>query len=197
MLPDRFVLKTNHGSGNNYVVRDKRRFLQSGEKIIAKAMFDFWMQMDYGFDDGFELHYSLIEPLIFAEKYMDAFENSGKEYRFLCFAGKPMYCKVKTVLSSEDSQRNIYDLDWNMLDVEFGHKMSEKEPRPEQFEEMIEIARLLCKGFHFVRVDLNVIGKDIYFGEMTFTSASGYTKIIPESFDYELGELIKLPQMHQ
>ena len=54
---------------------------------------------------------------------------------------------------------------------------------------MVDIAGKLCKGFEHVRVDLyNVDGK-IYFGEMTFTSASGYEKIIPEKYDLILGNM--------
>lgn len=58
---------------------------------------------------------------------------------------------------------------------------------------MIQLATKLSKGFAFVRVDFDCVDNKIYFGELTFTSGSGFTKIIPESFNLELGSYIKLP----
>ena len=37
------------------------------------------------------------------------------------------------------------------------------------------------------------IGRKIYFGEMTFTSAGGYDDEIPNDLDVEMGEKMNLP----
>lgn len=67
--------------------------------------------------------------------------------------------------------------------------------KPENFEEMIKIAKVLCEGIPHVRVDLyNVDGK-IYFGEMTFTSGSGFQLIYPESENKRLGDLWKIKKV--
>ena len=59
---------------------------------------------------------------------------------------------------------------------------------------MIEFARKLSKDFALVRVDFyNVDGK-IYFGEMTFTSASGVDVFKPAEYDLKLGEMLELPK---
>ena len=81
--------------------------------------------------------------------------------------------------------------DWNKIDVIFGIGQciqSELEEKPDDFNEMIEMARKLSKGFPFVRVDLNHMSDKILFGELTFTGSSGFMKIEPEEFDYKLGE---------
>ena len=57
---------------------------------------------------------------------------------------------------------------------------------------MKDLVGRLCKGFHFVRIDLNYSGGQIYFGEMTFTSGSGFVRIKPKEFDDKLGELIHI-----
>ena len=57
---------------------------------------------------------------------------------------------------------------------------------------MKDLVATLCKGFHFVRVDFNYSGGRIYFGEMTFTSGSGFVRILPKEFDYKLGGLIHI-----
>ena len=54
---------------------------------------------------------------------------------------------------------------------------------------MKRIAEELCKGFEHVRVDLYLIDKKIYFGEMTFTNGNGFEKIIPDEYNYKLGAL--------
>jgi hypothetical protein len=52
---------------------------------------------------------------------------------------------------------------------------------------------LLSKGFAVVRVDFYEHDGNLYFGEMTFTSASGFEKVEPDGFAIELGNMIKLP----
>ena len=57
---------------------------------------------------------------------------------------------------------------------------------------MIDIARILSKDFKFVRVDLHNIDGKIYFGEMTFTPASGYMKFSKPKYDRILGDMLNL-----
>ncbi|WMC92271.1 ATP-grasp fold amidoligase family protein [Kineothrix sp. MB12-C1] len=91
-------------------------------------------------------------------------------------------------------KRNVYNMNWELQNWNqrgYGNtKFTIK--RPENFEQMIDIARRLAGGFSHVRVDLyNVEGK-IYFGEMTFTNGSGFEEIVPASADLMLGHLWKL-----
>ncbi len=89
-----------------------------------------------------------------------------------------------------DHCRNIYDLDWNLQPwTQAFPNFKGKVEKPLNFEEMVRIAGVLCKGFSHVRVDLyNVDGK-IYFGEMTFSSGGGHEKIIPSEYDEILGDM--------
>ena len=52
----------------------------------------------------------------------------------------------------------------------------------------------MSKDFPFVRVDFYENDNKLYFGEMTFTSASGTHIFTPEDFDLKLGNLIHLPE---
>ena len=65
-LPDRFVLKANHGSGWNIIVKDKAQF----DREAAKEKFDTWMETNFAFCNGLELQYLNIPPKIIAEQYM-------------------------------------------------------------------------------------------------------------------------------
>lgn len=195
LLPNQFVIKTNHGSGNVVIVKDKEEFLHSSRYRIVKNYLEKWMQMDYGYDDGFELHYSKIEPYIFVEEYVPALSDVIKEYRFMCFEGTPRYITVKISDVDGKKYRNVYDTDWNFLtNIQWGPTHTIEDPYPEALPEMLDIARKLASGFHFVRVDLNYVpGVGIFFGEMTFTSGSGFTKIEPYSFCAKLGDFISVP----
>lgn len=88
----------------------------------------------------------------------------------------------------------ILDMEYNVMPY-----MREKiEPvinlpqKPDNFEEMKDIARILSKDFPYVRVDLYNIQGKILFGEMTFFPESGYYRFIPDDFDYILGKKFSL-----
>ena len=184
-LPNSFVLKTNHGSGTNIIVKDKTEL----DRKTAKTLINGWMKTDFGYSHGFELHYSEIIRKIYAEKYINVINNDLEDYKFLCFNGKAYYCWVD-VDRNGDHRRNVYDMEWVLQPWGQAKKNTTKNlPKPENFDLMIELAEKLATGFSHVRVDLyNVDGK-IYFGEMTFTNGSGYDLITPREYDYELGKL--------
>ena len=88
----------------------------------------------------------------------------------------------------------VYDANWNKVDVQIGKSSAEAEyKKPEKFDEMMHIARVLSKDFPAARIDLYLIDGKIYFGEITFFPWSGYMDFTPDSFDYELGEKFILP----
>lgn len=195
-LPERFVLKANHGSGCNCIVTDKKKFLHSGEYHIARARFNAWLRMDYGYDDAFELHYSLIKDrCILAEKYIDPKEEPMLEYRFYCFDGEPEYIATKKYDDEGHPCEDLYDTQWNKINAILGHgnPHNTREEKPDELGEMLDMSRKLSKGFKFVRVDMNLTPEHIYFGENTFTDGSGLYEIIPKEFDYEMGKKLILP----
>lgn len=55
-------------------------------------------------------------------------------------------------------------------------------------KEIIEICDKLSEDFNYVRVDLYIFKDKIYFGELTFTSGSGFAKFKPEEKDVLWGE---------
>lgn len=191
-LPEQFVLKTNHGSGDAIIVRNKKN-ISLAKKIEMKRKIQDALRQDYG-ARFCEWHYSKIKPCIIAEQYIESGETDLQDYKFLCFDGKPYFCWVD-VGRYTDHKRNVYDLDWklqnwNQRDYDITNSELNK---PQNFEKMVEIARILSQGFSHVRVDLYNVGGKIYFGEMTFTNGSGFEKISPYSADLMLGELWKLP----
>lgn len=191
-LPSRFVLKCVHGSGMNIIVRDKSKMnIKDAERKI-----NFWMKDYYGIGPMQEWHYRDIPHRIIAEQYMENMAGDLYDYKFYCFNGEPKYVQIIKGRST-DSQMGFYDLQWNDAGFTYKHfgEMKQKPEKPRQFDDAVIIAGKLCEGFPFVRVDLYLVGdKDIYFGEMTFTPASGVRHWVPQDADRKLGDLLKLPE---
>lgn len=192
VLPDSFVLKTNHASGWNIVVKDKATL----DIRKAKKAFDRWMSHDYAFWAEFEPHYSGIKPKILIEKYLEDSQGELNDYKFLCFNGKPEFVWVDYERFT-NHKRNVYDMHWNIQPwSQFTYPRYEPEggvPVPDGFDEMVDVAKALCAGFIHVRVDLYNVDGVIYFGEMTFTNGSGFEQLHPFSYEVEIGKLIELP----
>lgn len=189
-LPNQFVLKANHGSGWNIIVKDKTKL----DKKMAKKKFDEWLDRNYAFVSGLELHYLNIQPKIIAEKYIANLDGDIYDYRIFCFNGKPKYIWLDKGSGTSYHKRNIYDLNWKLQNYRVTYpNFSEKIEKPKVLSEMLKCAEELAKGFIFVRVDFYYINTHVYFGEMTFTSQSGTGKWEDENENLHYGKLIKLP----
>lgn len=193
-LPDRFVLKTNHGSGGVIICRDKAAL----DKTVAKNALEKSLRENY-FWVGREYPYKNVQPLIIAEKFMeDGNGNPPVDYKFFCFDGEP---KVLFYASERFNSQGIppkfdyYDMNLNHLPVRSkGHDNATGALQwfPE-FEPMKDIARKLSRGFPHVRVDLYLVDGNIYFGEMTFHHDGGLVPFEPETWDKTFGDMIHLP----
>lgn len=191
-LPDKFVMKCNHGSGWNIIVPDKSKLdLQD-----AKSKIDRWMNDNYAFKAGCELHYRDIQPKIVIEEFLDEISNNIYDYRFFCCNGKVEQIWIDVFSGTPEHKRKIYDKNWNELNIIVKWPRLETSlPRPKNLEKMIELSEKMSKEFSLVRVDFYDINDKIYFGEMTFTSMSGIGKFEPEIEDLKLGQKIKLPKL--
>lgn len=190
LLPDQFVLKTNHGTGTNLIVKDKKKLNYKQ----AKRCFDDWMNMDFAFVNNYQMHYSEINRKIIAEKYLETDRGELQDYKFLCFDGNPVFCWVDLGRYSNHT-RTVFDMNWQLQPWTQANYGISKEPipKPKNFNKMKEIATILSAGFSHVRVDLYNVNGQIYFGEMTFTNGSGFDPIVPSQYDLVLGKLWNLP----
>lgn len=194
-LPASFVLKTNNASGTNLIVHSKKELNIS----YARRLFNYWLEKPFGLLSGLELQYCNIKPRIIAEKNM--LSGGGEDlpdYKFFCFDGK-VYCSYTTIDFAKDHSQGklaFFDREYQLMPVSRADYLTpyrKQLKKPDNYQTMVEIAEKLSRGFSHVRVDLYNIDGKIYFGEMTFTTHSGYMKFNPDSFDYELGDLWKLP----
>ncbi len=196
LLPDQFVLKANHGSGMNIIVRDKKTFdiENAREKINA------WLNWDFG-SLFYELHYNNIKKKIIAEKFMTDGKNLDLvDYKFLCFDGKPVYCQYLTNRSVHLTL-DYLDLNWNHVNIERSDHPNSEHPekisKPKNFKLMKKLAAELCKSFVHVRVDFYEVNGTVYFGEMTFTPGAGIFSYNSKGTDEYLSSLITLPAPYE
>ncbi|MDR1326836.1 MAG: glycosyltransferase, partial [Heliobacteriaceae bacterium] len=188
-LPEKFVLKANHGCAWNVIVKDKSNF----NKAAAKKKFDKWMKRNYAYKAGLELQYKDIPPKIIAEQYITDKNGELNDYKVLCFNGEPKFIWIDMGRFKKRTE-NIYDIDWNLQPFLLTYENSkEPVPPPQNLAKMIEFARKLSKDFAMVRVDFYDVDGKLYFGEMTFTSASGVDKFKPAEYDLKLGQMLELP----
>lgn len=190
-LPNSFVIKTNSGSGDAIIIKDKSALTRKDIRRI-KAKMGYQMYFNYAWL-AYEMHYAEIVPKVIVEKFIESGEEDLPDYKFLCFNGEPIYCWVDKG-RFHNHKRNVYDLEWNLQSwnqKSYGNYEGIIE-KPQNFEKMVEIASILSEGYGHVRVDLYDVNGKIYFGEMTFTNGSGFEPIIPYESDLDLGKLWNL-----
>lgn len=195
-LPDRFFIKTTHGSGTNIIYdRNKPFDYKKYRKIFKKSL-----KTNY-FDVHREWGYKNIEPKIICEKILvEKGKVSPMDYKLFCFNGKVEFVTVTLSCSHEDGshrdtvEKNFYDRNFNYIDVRFSDDNFDPRlvEKPKNLDKMIEIAERLSKPFPEVRVDMYNIDGKIYFSEMTFYHNGGYNESTPKDFVEKMGDMIKI-----
>ena len=170
VLPERFVIKCNHGSGMNVIVRDKSAMNEQDVKNKLRQ----WMNVDFAFKEGFESHYHWINRKVFAEEFIEVDgQKDISDYKFLCFNGRPEYMQIISERNGSGRRCNYYDLNQQKVRTlwrkDFRPNYDTDDIMPTQFDKMLEYAKKLSKEFKFVRVDFYEVNGRIYLGEMTFT----------------------------
>lgn len=191
-LPDRFVLKCNHGWNNNIVVTDKHSFDLHNAKIRLQE----WLAKPFGFQTA-EFHYIPIKRRCYAEMYI---ENRGKkrpvDYKISCFNGMP---KILQIMNNRDETGyyiNYYDMDFKLLDIspigKEANNPDAHDTKPIHFEQMINYAKQLSKGFKYVRVDFYETPERLYLGELTFTPTAFTCRYTKPQTEYTIGNMLDL-----
>lgn len=166
-LPNKFVLKYNHGSSMNIICNNKSNFNIND----AKKLLNQWKNINYGLK-GFEYQYLNVKRKFFVEKYLS---DDIKDYKIYCFNGEPKFIRVQKNLSDNSGKiNNYYNLDWTLNEIEtnlphYFRKPEIKFKKPKNLKLMLQYAKKLSKEFAFVRVDLYEIEDIVYLGELTFT----------------------------
>lgn len=190
-LPDRFVIKCTHDSGSVMVVRDKQGFdWENAKKQLAERLRRnyYWAEREYG--------YKNVKPRILAEAYLDSGGEAGAiDYKFYCFHGEPKFLYLSQGLEDHATAKiSFVNMDWTKMEMHRSdfEEFKELPKKPEAFDKMVELAKILSEKFPFVRTDFYENNGKVYFGEMTFYPGGGLTAFSPEEWDRHLGDWIDL-----
>lgn len=188
-LPNQFVLKCNHDSKSVRVCKDKKAFDFEEAKIFLEPR----LKVN-GYWYGREWPYRNVVPGIFAEKYMeDATVKELRDYKIYTFNGKAKFCMINTDRGT-DTRADYFDESYNWMNFTWGYPHADVKPeKPVNYEKMFQLAENLAEGTATLRVDFYEVNGQVYFGELTFFDASGFDKIIPDSYDLKFGEWVNLP----
>lgn len=190
-LPTSFVLKCTHDSGSVVLVRDKNHW----DKEAAKKLLERGLSRNY-YWSGREWPYKNVKPRILAEEMVDM---NPVDYKWICMKGEPEVLCMCMDRQKGDLTFNYYDMNFNLLPFEWVHPNIKTGgvKRPENFDEMKELAQKLSKDIPEVRVDFYDINGQVYFGELTFYHQSGFAPFSPEEWDLKLGQLLDLTDIER
>lgn len=187
-LPDQFILKATHGSGWVIICRSKADLnIAEVKRKLAK-----WLKTNY-YWFGREWAYKHIKPRIVCETLLqDEKGNCPEDYKIYCFHGEPALLHI-TYDRFLDPKTDFYDMNWTKIPLATCYPNSSLEPaRPDNFDDLKDIARKLSADLPFARIDLYNVDNKVYFGEITLYPVNGFMEFDPPSYDLELGQRLNL-----
>lgn len=189
-LPNKFVLKCNHGCAYNIVCNDKTEF----DRKKAKKQLNTWLKEDFG-AFNIEPHYSNIKKhKITCEEFLG---DNLVDYKFFCFNGIPKFIYVSSdLIHDRQAKIGFFNIEGSKINLKRDDYASiEKIELPSFYNEILEMASKLCKDFPFVRVDFFVTKNKYYFAELTFTPSACMMPFNPKEMDLEWGEMLNIKNL--
>ena len=196
LLPQSFVLKTNHDCGGVVLVQDKDEFLNN-KKVFQESMDKLRKHLNTNYyTKTREWHYDSIEPRVFVEEMLCEVKG-GKiiipnDYKFHCFGDKIF---SETIIDRGiDTRCTFFDENWNPIKVKITYDFAQKPiEKPKVLPLMLEISRKFSKDLGYLRCDFYLQNNEIlHIGELTFTPGGGTLPISPREYDKKLGDLWKI-----
>jgi len=185
-LPQKFVIKANHGCDFNILIKDKNKINQRQIEQQLKKLLDSNFCRDTFL--GISWGYRNIKPHIIIEELL---QENGKDlidYKFWCFFGRVEFISLHFD-RFENHATLSFDRNFQAGGLHFDLPIYEGHfERPPNYKEMITVAEALAEDFKFMRVDLYNVDRRIYFGELTPYPGGVTARFEPEEIDLFLGE---------
>ncbi|MFJ7748561.1 ATP-grasp fold amidoligase family protein [Arthrobacter sp. NPDC097144] len=183
-----WILKPNHSSG---------QVILGGYSAIdvdtLKAKTRTWLK-DFNFSVLGEWAYSRAAKEYVLEEMIGDGRSPLPDYKFYVFDGKVRLIHVDINRFGSPTRR-MYTPEWDALAYHNSIPLGPAEERPDNLDEMLEIASIIGEGYDFMRVDLYRNNGKIWFGEMTPYPAGGAKPYRPKDLDQILGGYWELPSL--
>lgn len=193
-LPEKFVLKCNHDSHSIFICLDKSSFDHDAAKKKLNervSMNYYWVAREWPYKD--------IKRKIIAEEFIE--NKNGEDlvdYKVFCMNEKPKFVMVNSNRMGEGGVKtDIYDTSWNYLGIQdcdypMAGDIFEK---PVFLDELLSLAKILCKGMPNIRVDFNYWNGKLYFGELTFFHCGGMQYFQPQEWNKTVGNWLDISEL--
>jgi hypothetical protein len=182
-LPERWVLKPNHGTLRVHLGAGRPDVEQLRE--ITAGWLDEPLYRDRG-----EWVYSRARRLLLVEEFLG---EQLADYKFLVFGGRVRLVQVDTGRHGGEHRRRLYSPAWEPLPLVEPHMaMAAATAPPAALGTMTRVAEALGREFDFIRVDLYDVDGVVWFGELTPYPGGGLDPFDP-GLDLLLGSWWTLP----
>ncbi len=153
--------------------------LRRGGQTVDRERIKRWFAINY-YKVGRERNYRRLKPKVIVEPLIFGATNV-EDFKIFCFNGQPKIVQVD-VDRYVNHTRKYFDIGWNELDFSIIYpRAAGSFPRPDNLDEMLEVARRLSAQFSFVRVDLYSDGREVLVGEITNCSENAGGHFVPAS----------------
>lgn len=184
-LEGRWVAKLNAGSGAAV----------AGDGVADRSGVESFIRL-WGQDTAAQIfcsnYYDHAREGVIIEDYLEVLDRRPTELRFFCFGGHVEL--VQEYQFAPDGKQTDGYRDREGRGTEITRRINRRtipvtadlSSVPAHFDRARDLAELLSQPFAHVRVDLFVVGDDLWFGELTPYPAAGLVAYQPESFDTHL-----------
>lgn len=185
-LPNEYILKVTHGSGRNIIFKNGKNNKNYNEAELKKTVQN-WLVEKYRFQQLIWFVQPIERRVMIEALLKDEDGKIPKDYKFFVFNGCVEMIQVDHD-RFEEHKRNLYDREWNRLDLTLTYEQGDLDAEPTLLKEMIALAEKLASSFTFMRVDFYCVSQKIYFGELTPCPGGGIERFVPEEYDVYYGK---------
>lgn len=179
-FPADCCIKPTHASGQVIIRRDNAP--------VDKERIRHWFSMNH-YDRGREANYKLLKPKVIIEPVVFGGVDVN-DYKFFCFNGSAKLVQADCDRHASH-RRMFFDAAWNQQEFTTLYSSSTKMiDKPDNFDEMRDVAERLSAAFGFVRVDLYSNGNVCLVGEITNCHGNAERKFIPPSGEAVASKII-------
>jgi hypothetical protein len=170
-LPESFVLKTSHDSGNVVIVRDKERF----QIESVRERFSWSLGRIHAWTEG-EWAYAFVRPQLFAEELLPGpLSFPPPDYKFYVIEGKVRFMHYIYDRASDPKEQTVDSEGRDLGIALYPHfRYGNAFVRPGNWDELLRTAEALSGSFKCVRVDLYNTERGVFVGELTFWPMGGF-----------------------
>ncbi|MFW6180083.1 MAG: ATP-grasp fold amidoligase family protein, partial [Desulfohalobiaceae bacterium] len=169
-LPAQFSIVPAHLGPQMKMVPDKDKENPTQVQEQCRRL----LQSTYGQKTN-EYWYGQIDPrVLFTQFLQNGSGQMPQEYKLFVFHGRCEFIQVDKQESGP--KRTIYNRSWEVQPVRIQLPQGSVQDRPNNLDEMIQVAESLGQGYDFFRVNLCVVEGKVYFSSITLAPGAGWER---------------------